>query len=317
MSLFVLDVIAKEKGVGEAALQPISPQESGLRWLTLTDAIRQATSSHKNILVNIRAPKNPADSLLEIFLNKNAQVAQYIDEHFVLVNLDTEHNKTFDFEGKKVTFNELGLKVFHAGLGDLSAALCKADGQFLAYLSRYGNPQHTLDLLRFCVEEHYVTRSWRDYIDDCEKLRSGKKLFAWHTYSEGMQLALSTHKKVLINAFDSFSPYSFRMKDITYADPGIMEYINTYFIPVRVDIDGLGMIDYANRPVKPDMLLTKIFGLTAFPSTLFYEGNGAKLGMVRGYKNPEAFELILQFFAKEEYKNDSLEAYLRKHGISN
>jgi len=59
----------------------------------------------------------------------------------------------------------------------------------------------------------------------------------WYSYEEGRALGMSESKKVFISFYADWCKFCRTMEQQTFKDAGIISYLNSHFISVKVDVD--------------------------------------------------------------------------------
>ena len=112
----------------------------------------------------------------------------------------------------------------------------------------------------------------------------------WYSYNEAMALNKSMNKKVYINFYTDWCGYCRMMEKKTFTDEKVIAYLNTNYIPVRVN---------AEKERKVAMM----YGAQAFPDNTFITEKGELIGKQPGYLSPEDFLKVITFVYEDKYKS--------------
>ncbi len=129
----------------------------------------------------------------------------------------------------------------------------------------------------------------------------------WYSFEEGLKVAKKEKKLILLDIYAKWCHWCNVMENTTYRNKAVIELINKYYIPVRVDADE-----------RPD--INKRYNQGGLPSTVILTPDGE---IVYGtiYVPPEDMVKMLQQFAKLSEEDIQLfvernkmlrESYIRK-----
>jgi thiol:disulfide interchange protein DsbD len=97
----------------------------------------------------------------------------------------------------------------------------------------------------------------------------------WRDYNEGLQLASSNNKPVMIDFYTDWCGYCDDMDRDTYGDSRVIEKSKD-FVCIKVDGD-----------VRQDLINS--YAITGYPTTLFLNSQEAEINRVSGYMPPGPF----------------------------
>lgn len=111
----------------------------------------------------------------------------------------------------------------------------------------------------------------------------------WLSFEEGLKKAKKENKLILMDIYAKWCHWCNVIENTTYRDKEVIELINKYYIPVRVDAEK-----------RPD--INKKYNQGGLPSTLILDKNG---NIVFGaiYVAPEDMKKLLLYFAKMSPKD--------------
>lgn len=143
----------------------------------------------------------------------------------------------------------------------------------------------------------------------------------WMTWEEVADQVGDSQKKTLFNIYTDWCGWCKRMDQQTFNAPGIAEYINANFYPVRFDAERKAPITYKEKTYGyvasgkrgyHEFAAELLRGRMSFPSVVFIDEEGNLLQSIVGYKSPEEFERILTYFAEDHYKNTPWSIYQKQ-----
>lgn len=88
------------------------------------------------------------------------------------------------------------------------------------------------------------------------------------------------------------------MEAESFSQPEIIKYLNSHFIPVRIDVD-------------KERKIASTYFVRSLPTSWFLEPDGSKITNIPGYVNSEMFLVILKYIASESFKTMTLKEYMK------
>jgi len=118
----------------------------------------------------------------------------------------------------------------------------------------------------------------------------------WYSHEEGTALGVSESKKVFINFYADWCKFCKTMDRLTFQDAGIVSYLNTYFISVKVDVE-------REKPIAEK------YNINPLPDCWFLSEKGDIIGNRPGYLSAEDLMPILQFVKTESFLTMSYQEF--------
>ena len=146
----------------------------------------------------------------------------------------------------------------------------------------------------------------------------------WYSFEGALQLnaelaarGLPT-KKVFVDIYTDWCGWCKRMDATTFAHPVIAEKLNTDWIAVKINaerkdtvmINGRAFVN-ENQGVRSTHQLAQILlnGKMSYPSYSLIDETGKPIQVIIGYKEAQQFEILLDFFSSNAYRNMELEEF--------
>jgi thioredoxin-related protein len=131
----------------------------------------------------------------------------------------------------------------------------------------------------------------------------------WTNYTDGIQQASVTNKKILIDVYTDWCGWCKKMESDTYSDDRIESYLRENYILVKLNAESdakemLGEVEVTQAS------LAKAYGVTGYPTTVFLMPDGKFITSVAGYMKPTEFSQVLKFIGEDYYKKMSYQDYL-------
>jgi thioredoxin-related protein len=138
-----------------------------------------------------------------------------------------------------------------------------------------------------------------------------------YSFNEGLKLAKSQNKKLLINICVDSDSWCEKMKSV-YGNDKVKSLIKKYFIYVKLNAQGTEKYSYNGKTYTASEL-AKLFGVTGYPthvflnpdgSIIYFLYNGNATGNFSGYLDEDEFVNLLEYIAANKYKDTDLSTVL-------
>ncbi|MGB9695711.1 MAG: thioredoxin family protein [Ignavibacteria bacterium] len=132
-------------------------------------------------------------------------------------------------------------------------------------------------------------------------------------FDEGLKIASSSHKKVLINIYEESNTWCKKMDEV-YSNETIKSLIAANFVYVRLNSQGSEKYNYAGKEMTAAEL-SRFFGVTGFPTHVFLTSKGEVIKFkynsdfhsnFAGFLDVVDFEKLLKYFINDQYKDTDL-----------
>lgn len=127
---------------------------------------------------------------------------------------------------------------------------------------------------------------------------------------EAFDAANDADKSVFIYVYAPWCPYCTRLEREVYTDTDVQSLMNEHFVMVRVNADDPEeMHQFQGEPVAaPDLANT--LGARGFPTLIFMEASGARIGALPGAVERSDFVLLMRYVGTEAFRDQSLEDFV-------
>lgn len=140
-----------------------------------------------------------------------------------------------------------------------------------------------------------------------------EKELKWYSFSDGLKIAKSQKKKVLIGVYTDWCEWCKKMDKEVYTNLSVKNYLASKFILIKLNAESEKKHFFEGREYS-EMELAYIFGVEAFPTTVFIREDMQPITAVPGYFPPEVFMKIITFIGDDYYLKMSFDDYLNKTG---
>ncbi|MCK5124828.1 MAG: DUF255 domain-containing protein [candidate division Zixibacteria bacterium] len=140
---------------------------------------------------------------------------------------------------------------------------------------------------------------------------SDKDILTWVRYDEGMKLAKASGKKVFLEFTTTWCGWCKKMHATTFKDPKVIELLNNYFVTISVDGDSRDSLN-VDGFITTEKGVTREYGVSSYPTYWFLESDGGKIAPMKGYKDRNVLEDILDYLKDDTYKTVEFGEFLAK-----
>jgi thioredoxin-related protein len=143
-------------------------------------------------------------------------------------------------------------------------------------------------------------------------------LVQWMTLQEAMEKIKTAPKPIILDFYTDWCGWCKHMMKTTYANPGLAQYINTNFYPVKFNAEGKDTIEYLGKIYKPtspeprrphEFAIEMLQGKLSYPTTIFLNNydkaqNKFQVSLnAAGYLETQKIEPILIFVLENASRN--------------
>jgi thioredoxin-related protein len=143
-------------------------------------------------------------------------------------------------------------------------------------------------------------------------------LVKWITLKEAQEKNKTLPKPILLDIYTDWCGWCKHMMRTTYSNPGLAEYINANFYPVKFNAETKDTIVYEGKtykplskePKTPHELAVKFLGdKLSYPSTMFITNNYQFNLLSQGYLEDKKIEPILIFMVENAWQTSSFDEF--------
>ena len=129
-------------------------------------------------------------------------------------------------------------------------------------------------------------------IKDVKKDAEGE--LKWYNWNEGYQMSLKSKKVVMVDLYTSWCGWCKRMDHDTYTNPDIIKYINSKFIPIKLNPEAAGTYKVDSMSMSGAQLMGMLTNnqSTGYPTIVFIYPN-RNIELYPGYQDAKGFQSTL------------------------
>ena len=137
-----------------------------------------------------------------------------------------------------------------------------------------------------------------------------KSKLQWFSFEKGMAEAKKTNKKLLVDVYTDWCGWCKRMDAETYANSVVSGYLGEKYVVVKLNAESSDKQSYKGRQYTEQQLAGE-FGVTGYPTTLFFTADGKPITGLPGYADADNFKTILSYIAEDHYTKTKFEDYAK------
>lgn len=128
---------------------------------------------------------------------------------------------------------------------------------------------------------------------------AGSTDIQWYSYESGIKQIKKSDKKGYLHFYTDWCSYCKMMKQKTFSDADVAEYLNANFIPIRI-----------NAEKEPKV--ARQYGANQFPFNGFVDQEAEQIGNQPGFIPPETMVQILRYIDSDDYKKMRFDEYTKQ-----
>jgi thioredoxin-related protein len=148
----------------------------------------------------------------------------------------------------------------------------------------------------------------------------------WLTWEEAMQKMTVEKKKMIVDIYTDWCGWCKQMDKTTFQNPSIVAYLNKNYYAVRLNGEEEKPITVGDKTYEfvkttatigtkgyHELAQALAMGRLSYPTIVFLNEDGNILQPIPGYKDANAFSMIMTYFGDNYYKSTPWDEYQQSH----
>ncbi|MEX2585983.1 MAG: thioredoxin fold domain-containing protein [Balneolaceae bacterium] len=130
----------------------------------------------------------------------------------------------------------------------------------------------------------------------------------WEAMERALERSEAEEKLILIDVYAAWCPYCQRMQSEVYPSDEVEEAIQSYFIPVRINIESDRKLRFQGREFT-EAEFAKALRYQSVPTTFFMNSRGEVVGQQPGFLPVDTFSSLLRFVGTGAYETQRFQDF--------
>lgn len=137
----------------------------------------------------------------------------------------------------------------------------------------------------------------------------------WISLEEAVTLQQKKPKKIMMDVYTVWCGPCKMLDRNTFQNKDVANYVNEFYYAVKFNAEGNDVVNFKGKSFKNPNYdsskssrrnsaheLTRYLQVQAYPSIVFFDENLNLLTTIKGYQNPQQFELYVKLFKEDKHK---------------
>ena len=147
---------------------------------------------------------------------------------------------------------------------------------------------------------------------------SAQDSIRWFSIEEAIQLASQEPRVLVIDIYTDWCGWCKRMDATTFSDPRVIETMNKYFYPVKLNAEGKEDIVIGDRTFKfvdngrrgyHEIAAIVTRGRLSYPTISYVDAQGKVLEAAPGFKTADQFSIYLAYYSEGAYETQTFDEF--------
>jgi len=141
----------------------------------------------------------------------------------------------------------------------------------------------------------------------------GNTELKWRKFNAGLSEAKKTKKKIFVDVYTDWCKWCKKLDAEVYSDQKVVDYINKYYIPVKMNGESSDSVHFKNQSFT-EATLSQAFGVSGFPTLIFLASNGEPIDKIGSFLPKDQFLQVAEFIGEDYYKNKKWDDFIKQKG---
>jgi thioredoxin-related protein len=132
----------------------------------------------------------------------------------------------------------------------------------------------------------------------------------WYSFEQGLAEAKKTNKKMLVDVYTDWCGWCKKMDADTYSNSTVVSYLQEKYVVVKLNAESSSRLSYQGKQYTERELAGE-FGVSGYPTTLFFKSDGSTITGAPGYYGAADFKTVLSYIAEDRYLDTKFEDYAK------
>ena len=134
---------------------------------------------------------------------------------------------------------------------------------------------------------------------------------SWKSFDEGIALAHSTNKKVLVDVYTDWCSWCKKMDADVYPNAEVVKLLNEHFVAVKLNAESSKPVTFRGTQFTEADFAHQL-GVTGYPTTLFLDSGSNPITELPGYSPADQFAKVLEYIGMDHYKRTTFQEFIGK-----
>ena len=130
----------------------------------------------------------------------------------------------------------------------------------------------------------------------------------WKPFEEGFAEAKKTKKKIMIDVYTNWCGWCKRLDRDVYGNDKVADYLSQQYVIIKLNAESNSKIRFEDAAYT-EAELARAFGVTGYPTIIFFNSDGEPLDKLGGYVAANQFLPIIKYFGENVYKTMTWQEY--------
>lgn len=140
----------------------------------------------------------------------------------------------------------------------------------------------------------------------------------WRTFAQAAEEVQSQGKKMMVEVSIRSCGWCKVMEKTTLSDPEVVQYVNHYYIPVKLNAEETEPLEFKGRTYRireqgqrsyHELAIEIMRGRLSFPTIVFLDEQQNVIQPIPGFHEAEPFLMVLRYFGENHYQRIPWDKY--------
>ena len=133
----------------------------------------------------------------------------------------------------------------------------------------------------------------------------------WRPLEAGFAEAKKSNKIIMIDVYTDWCGWCKKLDRDVYGSSDVADYLNRQYVIIKLNAESKSKVLF-DKTSYTEAELSQAFGVSGYPTILFFDSNGEPLDKLGGFVPANEFLPIIKYFGDGAYKTMTWKAYREK-----